>query len=310
VIVDFASSGYALGEREFLAEDLIAASGRDVGRTLEKTGFQRLFRTELEPEDFFEGFLLQRRSLEASETVILVNQSISSSIPGLGPRLFAKLPAVSSQNVVELSDGCTGFVRALVLADSLIAAGLAPAVTIITGEVYSPYLSPNSSSAPIFSDAISALRLVEGDGFRVKKMAVRNSFEKHTAISLQETPHGEIFHMEGPSVLSWVLKNTREVANELKPFGAQSSSGSESWFIHQASKVVAEQVGEIIGISATEAFWAQNFGNTSSSSIPIGMIRGAEVLEKSQRVGLLGFGIGLSMVGLVLEKEGSAILNS
>jgi 3-oxoacyl-[acyl-carrier-protein] synthase-3 len=277
---------------------------------LEKTGFQRLYRTQRQPENFFENFLVENLRVNAGETVILVNQSVPASIPGLAPRVFARLPVISGLNIVELSDGCTGFVRALVLADSLIAANSASAVTIICGEVYSKYISPESSSAPIFSDAVSTLRLVEGVGFRVKKITVRNSFDMHEAISLQETPTGTSFQMEGPSVLSWVVKNTREIASELQPFRAAGPSSSETWFIHQASKVVAEQVGDILGISSSEAFWAGEFGNTSSSSIPIGLIRRAEAFEKSQTVGLLGFGIGLSMVGVVLEKQDLATLES
>ena len=310
MIVDFASSGYALGEEEILAEGLLSVSGRDVKRTLEKTGFRRLYRTDLQPENFFERFLIENLRVGAGETVILVNQSVSASIPGLAPRVFAKLPNISGLNIVELSDGCTGFVRALVLADSLIAAKSASAVTIICGEIYSQYISPESSSAPIFSDAVSTVRLVEGVGFRVKKIAVRNSFDMHEAISLQESPTGTSFQMEGPSVLSWVLKNTREIASELQPFRASGSSTSETWFIHQASKVVDEQVGDILGLSYNEAFWAGELGNTSSSSLPIGMIRRAEAFEKSQTVGLLGFGIGLSMVGVVLEKQDLATLES
>lgn len=306
MIINFASSSYALGEKEMFAEHFLAESQRDVKRTLDKTGFKRLHKTDLQPEDFFGKFLLENLSIDVGETVILVNQSVSASIPGLAPRLFARLPVISGLNIVELSDGCTGFVRALVLADSLIAAKSASAVTIICGEVYSPYISPDSSSAPIFSDAVSTVRLVEGDGFRVRKIAVRNSFDSHEAISLQKSPSGTRFQMEGPSVLSWVLKNTREIANELQPFRALGSLNSETWFIHQASKVVAEQVGEILGISKEEAFWAEEYGNTSSSSIPIGMILGAEAFEKSQTVGLLGFGIGLSMVGVVLERQGVA----
>lgn len=303
MIFDFESSHFRLGEKEVEVERIATLSGRDPDRTRARVGFEKVFRTEESQIEFFGSFLSEKLTVHAGETIILVNQSSNASIPGLGPQLLAYMPQSQDVNLIEVSDGCTGFVRALILADSLLAAGLTRGVSVVCGEVYSPFISAGSSSAPIFSDAVSITRLLPGHGFRVRGVAVKNSFEDSRLISLQQFEDKREFVMEGPSVLGWVLKNARDVAEALKVENPHLSFPPDMWFVHQASRIVVEGVGSALGIQQDGLFWSSQFGNTSSASIAIGMMKVPKLVRKSKSIGLLAFGIGLTCLGALLEAE-------
>jgi 3-oxoacyl-[acyl-carrier-protein] synthase-3 len=303
MIIDFQSSGFQVGESQISVETILSGTNRDYQRTLARAGFERVFRTHGSEEEFFKSFLSASFRADPGDTVILVNQSSGYVIPGLAPRIFAAMPGAETMNFVEISDGCTGFVRALLLAESLLESAMSPAVTIICGEVYSRYISDDSSSAPIFSDAISQIRLVAGRGFRTRSSALLNSLGDFSAISLGENHTGLAFEMEGAKVLNWVSRNARRISNDLTVGHSFSLQDVDLWFFHQGSKVVVESVANSLGLTGDDYFWASSLGNTASSSIPIGLIRASNRVVESHSIGLLAFGIGLTMIGVVLEAE-------
>lgn len=303
MIIDFEASGFRVGETETSVETILSGTGRDYQRTLARAGFDRVFRTQSSEEEFFGNFISSSFRADPGDTVIFVNQSSGFAIPGLAPRVFAAMPGAENLNILELSDGCTGFVRALILAESLLESSVSPAVTIICGEVYSRYISDDSSSAPIFSDAVSQIRLVTGPGFRIKSRALLNSLGDYRSISLSRNESNFEFEMEGAKVLNWVSRNARRISTDLTAGDAFSLRDIDMWFFHQGSKIVVESVAKSLGLAGDDHFWASSLGNTASSSIPIGLILASNRVLKSQSIGLLAFGVGLTMIGVVLEAE-------
>ena len=303
MIIDLESSSFALGEKSVEMAEILSETGRNLERTLDRVGFERLFRTALPDMDFFRTFLSDKLELGKRETLVLVNQSAGALIPGLGPKLLSNISLPDDLNLIEISDGCTGFLRALNIANLILESESSAAVTIVCGEVYSPFIESSSSSAPIFSDSISLVRLLPGKGFRVQNYVVKNDFQRHQSISIQEESSRAEFLMEGPAVLGWVMNNVREVGRQLLRDDSGVRIDPDLWFIHQGSKIVVETVEKALALTSQQAFWSASYGNTSSSSIPIGMKLLEDQVHSSQRIGLISFGIGLTMIGAVLEAE-------
>jgi 3-oxoacyl-[acyl-carrier-protein] synthase-3 len=70
--------------------------------------------------------------------------------------------------------------------------------------------------------------------------------------------------------------------------------------LHQASRVVVEGVAKALDAPEKLEFFAEAYGNTASSSIPI--VLGENVTAEDRRVVLSGFGTGLSWASTVLTR--------
>lgn len=300
---DLEHSSFQLGENEISLKDLCEISGRDYSRTLARAGFSRVFRTDKSETDFFASFILQNPTISESETIIVVNQSSEAKIPGLAALLLKEIGGAGQARVIQISDGCTGFLRSLLLAYSILTGATSKSVSIVCAEKYSQFLDSESTSFPIFSDAISHIRLIAEPGFVVRSAKYLNSFGDSEGISIQGDGLREILQMEGAKVLNWTLRAARSLLADLREETGLDLASLDRWYIHQGSRVVVESVATVIGVDSVDSFDAGDIGNTVSSSIPISLIRRGLPEGNSSRVGMLAFGVGLSMVGAVLESE-------
>ena len=71
--------------------------------------------------------------------------------------------------------------------------------------------------------------------------------------------------------------------------------------LHQGSKFIVDTLAARIGAKEATGFFAADYGNTISSSIPLILEQNLE--QSDRRVLLCGFGVGLCWATTVLEKK-------
>lgn len=299
---DWDSSEYSLGETELCLEEICRETGRNYARTLERSGFKRVHRTGFSSVDFFANFVNQNLKYKPGDAIIIVNQSSGEKVPGLAPQALATLQGLEAAHVFEISDGCTGFVRALILANSIVTSGFAEGVTILCGEKYSSSISQGSNVEPIFSDAVSQIRVTSGSDWEIKAVEAINLFGKAEYISIRQTPSTDEFVMNGPHVMQWAIRSAKDWWRRTYEKTGISQESINRWYIHQGSKAVVEAIETALDLPAPTKFLASEYGNAGSSSIPILMIDSPPV-EEETLFAALSFGIGLSMVGVVMERS-------
>ena len=295
---DIQSINFALGENQVEIETLCANVGRNYEKLIARSGFTRVHRTSLTDSEFFSTFLNANLTLSSGDFVVFVNQSIGSLIPGGVVGVFLNVPNSSEVNIIEISDGCSGFVRALLVADALINSYSKHRVHIVCAEKYSNYFEESDSSvSPIFSDAISLCTLVPGTKFRIANHHTRNDYSQAKSIStFSQTSESIKLQMEGSSVLSWTLSNSTKTKSALLAGTELQIEEIDEWFLHQGSKVVVQMVSERLGIKSDGIFSASEIGNTVSSSIPIALkerLSKIEVEPLGRNIALLAFGVGV-----------------
>jgi 3-oxoacyl-[acyl-carrier-protein] synthase-3 len=306
--MSFSISGiqYALGERQTFLIDYCKLNQIDYDRLIPRTGFEILHTTELEELEFYIRFLETVLYLDGQEAVIFVNQSLSRKIPGAVSLLFSSIRQNSSTTFFELSDGCSGFVRALILGNSLISSSAFTRVHIICAEKYSNLFPRTKTSvATIFSDAISVTTLTPGMDFSILATRVSNDFDRRAAIAVKNMGASEEFDMAGAEVLTWansvVSENITKMLDSLNLDVAQVSG----WYLHQGSKVVVEGIAQRLGIESDGLFTSRQIGNTASSTIPIAMAEYSKAnkgLYSPLGINVLsGFGIGLTAASVCLD---------
>lgn len=298
---------YRLGENQKRVHQICIENGRDYERLITRSGFEIVHRTMESDQVFFTKFLNEKLDIVENDFIILVNQSMPSLIPGKIPKLFLNRTDVGSIGFLEVSDGCTGFSRALIIANSMLDSGTSSRVHIICAEKYSQYYDDQQESvSPIFSDAISVATISRDGRNRIVGVRFLNTFADSQVISVDRDDAGsDNLKMEGAKVLNWALREVPRVVSELLGEHGLSTKEVSSWYVHQGSKIVVETLLESLGVESSDNFTAAQLGNTVSSTIPImlsksGSILGEPFIPKGYSV-IMGFGVGLSIVAILLE---------
>lgn len=300
---------YQLGEEEILVRDLCDRNNLNFDRLITRSGFETVYRTNLSEEDFFSEFIKMNLNSNTGDFIIFVNQSMSAIIPGKISRIFCNLLDTDNAYFIEISDGCSGFVRAFVLAVALLEAKITSRVHVICAEKYSKYfLESDKNVSPIFSDAISLTTVCQGNKYSLVSTAVKNFLPSSKLISTQINADNDLkLNMEGGSVLSWVLSTVPAMIDELLVKSNLEKHDVNHWFLHQGSRVVVEMLEERLGLVNLNLFKSVNVGNSVSSSIPIiwksFFDAKTNALLQGETIVLAGFGVGLSAMAAGIRIE-------
>ena len=110
--------------------------------------------------------------------------------------------------------------------------------------------------------------------------------------------------MDGSKVFLFTLKKVKECFDEVLNKSNLEKSKIDYFVFHQASKFIIDNIVRKLGIDQKKNIINFNqIGNTVSSSIPIAlkMALKKKKIKKKSKVLLLGFGVGYSWGGCIIE---------
>jgi len=239
--------------------------------------------------------------------------------------LHHKLGLSSTCGTIDLPQGCSGFLYSLSVAEAMISAGNARNVLILLGEVPSKAIhSEDIVLRSIFGDAGAAILISEnntkaigkftfatfGDGFdflKVERGGGRHPIDEawinKYSDQVNQLPFGRI-EMNGLEVLRFALKEIPGFLEQTLVKNGLTISEIDFFIFHQASEMILKSLQRKCNIP--EHKFISNFeevGNTVSCSIPIALETAAALgtFKKGDKIVLLGFGIGFSCIGTVIE---------
>ena len=239
--------------------------------------------------------------------------------------LHYKLGLSSTCGTIDLPQGCSGFLYSLSVAEAMISTGNARNVLILLGEVPTKAIhSEDIVLRSIFGDAGAAIVVSEnntkaigkftfatfGNGFdflKVERGGGRNPIDKawlnKYSDQVNQLPFGRI-EMNGLEVLRFALKEIPGFLEQTLVKNGLTISEIDFFIFHQASALILKSLQRKCNIP--EHKFISNFeevGNTVSCSIPIALETAAALgnFKKGDKIVLLGFGIGFSCIGTVIE---------
>lgn len=239
--------------------------------------------------------------------------------------LHHKLGLSSTCGTIDLPQGCSGFLYSLSVADAMISAGNARNVLILLGEVPSKAIhSEDSVLRSIFGDAGAAIVVSEnntkaigkftfatfGNGFdflKVERGGGRHPIDEawinKYSDQVNQLSFGRI-EMNGLEVLRFALREIPGFLEQTLVKNDLKISEIDFFIFHQASALILKSLQRKCNIP--EHKFISNFeevGNTVSCSIPIALETAAALgnFKKGDKIVLLGFGIGFSCIGTVIE---------
>lgn len=273
---------------------------------LSKTGFEAVYREE-GPEPIRALANAAKKVINnfdplAIDAMITVS-TFYDSAPGWPHEIASALGLAKTVNMIKIQDACTGYVTALSVADGLLKSGRAKEVLVVTCDMYSNYMSGEISLEILFSDSLtlSTLSLAPPQShstlgalflsLRSELTQNKAGTEKELGISLGQ------LGMNGAAVFQFAMESVPPlVTDSLSKIGIELDD--VSWFLHQGSKFVVEQLSKALGLTTEDLFRSGSYGNTVSGSLPFQL--SSHQLEK-RYLGLVGFGMGLSAKVAVYE---------
>tara|TARA_Y100001980_G_C14556036_1_gene346163 strand:+ start:6656 stop:7672 length:1017 start_codon:yes stop_codon:yes gene_type:complete len=261
--------------------------------------------------------------------LILCTQSPDYYLPTSACIVQDRLKLNNTTGAIDVNQGCSGFVYSLGLAKGLIESDQAKNILIITSETYSKFIHPKDKSVrTIFGDA-AACTLVSGietddnfisspvygtDGSGYKSLIVpyggmrnpNNSTKIEKTDMNNNTRTDANLFMDGKEVFLFTLKQIPKLYHTILDKEGLAPDDIDIFILHQANKFMLDSLKNKLKIPELKMHRSyQNYGNTVSSTIPIGLS-----IEKSKHsfnnnqtktAMLLGFGVGLSWAGTIVK---------
>lgn len=325
-----------LPETRLANEDLAREFGDwDAAKIYEKTGIKE--RRIAAPAECASDLAVQAaKKLFASgacapsdvDFLLFCTQSPDFFLPATACTLQSRLGLSTCCGAIDFNQGCSGFVYGLALAKSLIEAGTASKVLLLTAETYSKHINSRDRSArTIFGDGAAAALLsavdsesdligpfvLGTDGRGEKELIVpaggmRNRTTSETKIE-KEAEGGnwrslENLCMNGPEIFNFTLQAVPSAVQQLLHKCGKTLDQVDCFVFHQANGFMLERLRAKLKIPVEKFCLHMEYcGNTVSSTIPIALEHalGEGKIRPGQDVMLVGFGVGYSWAACMVR---------
>jgi len=276
--------------------------------------------------------LFQTVNKSEVEYIVYCTQSPEYILPTTACLLQERLGLSRSVGAFDFNLGCSGYVYGMSLAKGLIESGQVSNVLLVTAETYSKYINAEDrSNRAIFGDAASATFLVKSeqnglkqfafgsDGSGAEKLIIKNGGTKNACVT---NPEIRVYgsenqytdndlYMNGPEIFNFTAENIPDFTKEVLEINGMTLAEPDYFVFHQANSFMLEFLRKRIKIEKDKFYInMSDGGNTVSNTIPIALKRLKEDLgtvENPLTVVIVGFGVGLSWAGGVIELDSSLI---
>ncbi|WP_323119389.1 ketoacyl-ACP synthase III [Burkholderia alba] len=260
--------------------------------------------------------------------VILCTQAPDYVLPSSACVLQHRLGIPTRAGAFDVNLGCSGYVYGLSIAKGLVETGAARCVLLLTADTYSKYIHPlDKSVRTLFGDGATATAIVgepgdadaigpfvfgtDGRGapnlivkaglFRSPKNAETAREHEDASGNLRTDEH---LYMNGADVMAFSLTEVPRAAERLFEQSGATRDDIDFFVLHQANRFMLEALRKKMKIPETKfPILMEHCGNTVSSTIPLALerMRDDGALVRGSRVMLLGFGVGYSWAGCLLN---------
>jgi 3-oxoacyl-[acyl-carrier-protein] synthase III len=217
----------------------------------------------------------------------------------------------------DVDAACSGFVYALVVGASMVAAGGFGPVLVIGSETLSRVTDPTDrSTCVLFGDGAGAVVLVPSaepnllswdlacDGSTAHLLAIPGGGSR-LPTTVESVLAGEHWlKMEGKEVYRRAVRAIVESAETAMAAAGVDAAEIDLFIPHQANLRIIEGASTRLGFPHDRVFVnIERYGNTSAASVPIALAEAADAgrLHDGDLVLLSGFGAGMSWASAVLR---------
>jgi len=245
--------------------------------------------------------LIENENVDKSNinVLLVVTQTFEGILPGVSHYLHRNLDLGEETIALDINLGCSGYVYGLWVMSSLLRNFKNGKGLLVVGDTISKFVDKNdSSTSMLFGDAGTAT-LVEGVDGANSHFVLGSDGKGVESLSVPINSSEPFLTMSGSDVFNFTIKQVPKMLknlNELKP-------QVDYYFFHQANKFMIDHLAKKAKLCPQKVPYSlERFGNTSGASIPLTICSAFEEGKPTfGRCMLLGFGVGLSWAGTVIE---------
>ena len=262
------------------------------------------------------------------DTLIFVSQTPDYFLPSTSCSLHSRLGLADECAAFDVNLGCSGYTYGVWLASHLVTSGASRRVLLLAGDTGSRNVnSLDRSARPLFGDAGSATAfernpsaerihfrlgtdgsgqnhlIIPAGGFRMRP-------SPHTALA-QTDAEGNVrsldqLYMNGAEIFLFTLAQVPGLVRGTLADAGWTLDDVDAFVFHQANRFMLTHLAKSMKIPLEKLTLAlEEFGNTSSASIPLAIVaRLAERFASTPaKVLLAGYGVGFSWAAAAMTVD-------
>lgn len=260
------------------------------------------------------------------DALIFVSQSSDYYLPATAIILQDKLGLSKNSVAFDINLGCSGYVYGLYVVGNLMQQGNIKRALLLCGDISTNSVNYKDKSAyPLFGDSGSATALEydelsepmmfslgsDGSGHEaimIKGGGTRHMFHdeslKEVCISEGITRHELNLILDGISIFNFSVKEVPKNVRELMEVANVAVDDVSALVLHQANKLINETIRKKLKFPREKTPYSiDEYGNTSSGSIPLTIQTRLKDQINHSRLILSGFGVGLSWASVILQTQ-------
>lgn len=239
--------------------------------------------------------------VEQIDCCVVVTQNPDYNIPHTSAIVHGGLNLPENCACFDISLGCSGYVYGLSVVTAFMQANGFKKGLLFTADPYSDIINPDDkNTALIFGDG-ATVSLLQAD--QPGLVALGYDFGSKGA-GYKNLYNEDKLYMNGRAVFNFtagvVPKSIEKLLQKLNLDKAEI----DQWYLHQGSKYIVDTISMRLGLEPEKVvFNMYDYGNTVSSSIPMLLSENFSSLKTGQKIGLSGFGVGLSWASAIFEMK-------
>jgi len=244
---------------------------------------------------------------EDIRVIVNVTQSADLHTPSTAMVIQKRLNIGQDCLAFDVNLGCTGYVSGLQIVAALLQNTGGKGLLLVGDGKYQEIIEPKTTDSLLFGDGASAtaIELEEGNPMFY---AQKTDGTRHDLLSV--ALDGTLT-MDGNAILLFSLNEVSQSIRECKEYFGIEESEIDYYVLHQAQKLIVDGIARECGVESSKVLSSyEEYGNTSTATLPITICNNVEELQKKDKVKLYlcGFGVGLAWSSVVLDVDTSCIL--
>lgn len=257
---------------------------------------------------------------DSVDALIFVSQTPDYRLPATACALQADLGLGRACIAFDVNLGCSGYPYALWLGLSMLQTGAARRVLLAVGDTVSRLVDPaDRATALLFGDAGSATALEADDAAGVARFVLgtdgrgatnlivpAGGFRDHAANGdpRLDGRAADALYMDGGEIFNFTLQSVPALVARTAELAAADGATHDVHLFHQANQFMLKHLIKKARLAPeTAPLNIDEFGNTSSASIPLLMTTRLQQALRGgrQRLAMYGFGVGYSWASASLD---------
>lgn len=245
-------------------------------------------------------------SKDSIKVIVYITQSPDLDIPSTALLIQKRLGIGKNCLAFDVNLGCSGYTAGIQIVAGLIHQTGGRAL-LLTSDGRNDIPRKRPADYLLFGHAGTATAIEAEEGNR---LCYRHQSDgsRFRAIIRE---HGKATEMDGTAVFAFTINDVAESIGQTMQYFSLEENMIDYYVFHQGQRMIIDNLAEVCGIPLSKMLYSlRDYGNTSSSSVPLSICNEDEKLKKRSHVKLYlcGYGVGLSWGSVILDMSTSHIL--